>query len=168
MLDCRKGEFGSQMYLVTVVLLLFVLPAASVGIEALWAGGAGGAVDVMLLIGKWFVFWAVGVRLFIAGVRQVVQPQFTAESIFASKDRAALPIVREVGFGNLSMGILGLLTLAKSGVLVPAAIVGGLYYGLAGVGHLVRGHGNFDGRTALISDLFIFVVLGVFVGNRGF
>jgi hypothetical protein len=153
------------MYLISIVLLLFVFPAASVVIAALWAGGA---VDVMLLVGKWFVFWAVGVRLFIAGLRQVVQPQFTAESIFAIKDRAAVPIVREVGFGNLSMGTLGLLSLAISGFLVPAAIVGGLYYGLAGAGHVVRGDKNFNGRTALISDLLMFLVFAVFVASRGF
>jgi hypothetical protein len=152
------------MYLVSVVVLLLVFPAGCVVAEALWAGGAA---DVMLLVGKWFVFWAVGVRLFIAGIRQVAQPQFTAESIFAIKDRASFAIVREVGFGNLSMGTLGLLSFVKSGWLVPAAIVGGLYYGLAGLGHLVRGHRNFAGQTALISDLFIFVVLGVFVASRG-
>jgi hypothetical protein len=152
------------MYLVTVVLLLFVLPAASVVIETLWAAGSA---DVLLLIGKWFVFWAVGVRLFIAGIRQVVQPQFTAEDIFAIKDRAALPLVREIGFGNLSMGLLGLLSLVKAGFLVPAAIVGGLYYGLAGIGHLIRGERNFAGQVALISDLWMFVVLAVFIGGRG-
>jgi hypothetical protein len=154
------------MYLLSVILLLLVLPVASVVIEALWTGAAAGGV--MLLIGKWFVFWAVGVRLLFAGVRQVMQPQFTAESIFAVKDRAAFAIVREIGFGNLSMGTLGVASLAKTGFLVPAAIVGGLYYGLAGAGHAVRGDKNSNEWTALISDLFIFVVLAVFVIGRGF
>ena len=86
------------MYLASIVLLMLVLPAAGVIVEALWFGSAA---DVMLLVGKWFVFWAVGVRLFIAGVRQVAQPQFTAESIFEIKDRAAFGIVRELGFANL-------------------------------------------------------------------
>jgi hypothetical protein len=141
------------MYLVSVILL-----------DLVWVGGT----DLLLLIGKWFVFWAVGVRLFIAGVRQVVQPQFTSEGIFEIKDRAAFVIVREVGFGNLSMGTLGLASLAKSGFLVPAAIVGGLYYGLAGAGHLLRGGRNFAGQTAMISDLMMFVVLAVFVASRAF
>jgi hypothetical protein len=89
------------MYLASIVLLLFVLPAGCVIGQMLWFAGAA---DVMLLVGKWFVFWAVGVRLFIAGVRQVAQPQFTAESIFEIKDRAAFAIVRELGFANLSTG----------------------------------------------------------------
>jgi hypothetical protein len=151
------------MYLIAVILLLLVLPAASVAIEALAHGG-----DVLLLIGKWFTFWAVGVRLFIAGLRQVARPQFTAEEIFAIKEPAALGIVREIGFGNLAMGALGLLTLAFAGFLVSAAIVGGLYYGLAGAGHAWRGHRNFAGQTAMVSDFFIFVLLAVFVALRGF
>jgi len=153
------------MHLVVVVLLLLVLPTACVIAEALWLRGAA---DLMVLVGKWFVFWAVGVRLFIAGLRQVVQPQFTAESIFAIKDRSALAIVREVGFGNLSIGTVGLLSIAKPGFVLPAAIVGGLYYGLAGVGHLVRKERNLNEQMTLVSDLFIFVVLGVFVATRAF
>jgi uncharacterized protein DUF6790 len=153
------------MYVVFVVLLLLVLPAGCVAAEALWRHGAA---DIVLLIGKWFVFWAVGARLFIAGVRQVVQPQFTAESIFDSKDEASSAIVWEIGFANLAMGVLGLLTLVRPGWLLPAAIVGGLFYGLAGLGQAARGKRNSKEQTALVSDLLMFVLLGAFVAIRGF
>jgi hypothetical protein len=113
----------------------------------------------MPLVGKWFVFWAVGVRLFVAGIRQTVQPAFTAETIFAIKDVAAHAIVREVGFGNLSMGTLGLPTLAMPAWILPAAIVGGLYYGLAAALHVVRHERNTHEQIALISDALIAVVL---------
>jgi hypothetical protein len=114
------------------------------------------------------VFWAVGVRLFIAGVRQVAQPQFTAESIFEIKDRAAFAIVRELGFANLSTGTLGLANLAVPAWVVPAAIVGGLFYGLAAAGHAFRGKRNFKEQTALISaDIFAFVILAVFCREQG-
>jgi hypothetical protein len=151
------------MYLISVVLLLFVLPAASVAADALLRGSP----DIVFLIGKWFVFWGVGIRLFLAGLRQVMQPQFTAESIFGLKDRAAHTIVRELGFANLSMGTLGLLSLAYAGWIVPAAIVGGLYYGFAGLGHLVRNNRNAQEQTALVSDLLICLFLGAFVASRG-
>jgi hypothetical protein len=111
------------MYLIFIILLLFIFPAASVLIEALRAGSGA---DWMLLLGKWFVFWAVGIRLFIAGLHQVFQPRFTAETIFEIKDEAVHAVVREVGFGNISMGVLGLLSLAEPRRVVPAAIVGGL------------------------------------------
>jgi hypothetical protein len=153
------------LYLAAIILLLFVFPAGSVVIEALWLRDSA---DVMVLVGKWFVFWGVGVRLFIAGVRQVIEPQFTAEGIFDIKDRAALAIVREVGFANLSMGTLGLSSLFEAAWVLPAAIVGGLYYGLAGAGHLARGKRNFNEQAALISDLAMFLLLGIFTVSRGF
>jgi hypothetical protein len=163
---CRNGADRNPdepLYLISIVLLLFVFPAACVAVEALWLHGA---TDLMLLVGKWFVFWGVGVRLFMAGVRQTLQPAYTAEQIFNITDRAALGVVREVGFGNLSMGTLGLLSLLQPVWTVPAAIVGGLHYGLAGLGHVVRGGGNFKERTAMVSDLLIFALLAVFVVSR--
>jgi hypothetical protein len=151
------------MYFIFVILLMLVLPVASTAVEALWLGDDGGLI---FLLGKWFVFWTVGVRLLLAGVRQVAQPRFTAESIFDIKDPAAYPIVREISFGNLAIGVLGLASLAQPAWVVPAAIVGGLYYGLAGGGHTFRGDRNFNEQTALVTDLMIFVVLAVFVASR--
>jgi len=89
------------MYLVTVVLLLFVLPAASVIADWTWHGGN---VDIMLSVGKWSVFWAAGVRLLIAGIRQVLQPQFTAEEIFAIRDQATHWRCPEYWLSNLPWG----------------------------------------------------------------
>jgi len=149
------------MYFISVVLLLLVFPALSVLAEALNVPGA----DVMWLIGKWFVFWGCGVRLFLAGLMQTFRPEFTARSIFDIDAPAAHAVVREVGFGNLAMGTLGLASLAIPEWVVPAAVVGGLYYGLAGVGHAFR-KGNFKEQVALWSDLAIFVVLAVFVASR--
>jgi hypothetical protein len=61
------------------------------------------------------------------------------------------------------MGILGICSVVRSGWIVPAAVVVGLYYGLAGIGHLVRSEKNAKEYLALISDVFIFLVLLVFV-----
>jgi hypothetical protein len=148
------------MYFAVVILLLLILPVASVIAEL---AVSGGTFNVVFLIGRWFVFWSVGVRLFIAGVRQVVQPRFTAEEIFGIQDSASFPIVREVGFANLSMGLLAICSMFRSSWVVPAAIVGGLYYGLAGVGHIFQKRKNAKELTAMISDVFIFLVLAVFV-----
>jgi hypothetical protein len=49
------------------------------------------------------------------------------------------------------------------GWLVPAAVVGGLYYGLAGALHVFSQEKNAKEYMAMISDGFIFVVLLVFV-----
>jgi hypothetical protein len=147
------------MYFVIVSLLLFVCPALSVVIGA---SRAHEAVWNLALIGKWWTFWAVGIRLFIAGVRQVVQPRFTAQEIFEIHDLKVFPLVREIGFGNLSMGIAGICTLFRPGWLVPVALVGGLYYGFAGLVHLRR-EKNATEFTALASDAFASILLLTFV-----
>lgn len=148
------------VYVAIVILSMVICPALSVAIEA---AASHPAVGIFVLTAKWFVFWAVGVRLFGAGVRQVLQPQFTAVEIFDIRDPASYPIVREVGFGNLSMGTLGICSLFHPGWLVPAAVVGGLYYGLAGLLHLVRKDKNVLEQTATISDAFAFLVLLIVV-----
>ena len=144
------------MYFAIVVLLLFILPAASVAIEALRSSHS--FLDPVLVL-RWWTFWAVGVRLFVAGIRQVVQPRFTAEEIFEIRDASVLPIIREIGFANLSMGFIALCSLVRPDWTIPAAIVGGLYYGLAGLGHVTRRKRNAKESTAMISDLFACLVL---------
>ena len=151
------------MYFITVILLLLIFPVISVITEAALSHHSQ---SIMFLIGKWFVFWAVGVRLFIAGVRQVTQPRFTAQEIFRIRDPGSFPIVREIGFGNLSMGTLGICCLFDTDWIVPAAIVGGLYYGLAGAGHVGQKSKNTKEYTAMISDGFVFVVLLMFLLKR--
>jgi hypothetical protein len=146
------------MYLASIVVLLLVAPVVSVAADIALCGG-----ELTPLIGKWFVFWAVGVRLCLSGLRQVMQPQFNTEGIFRIKDPASHAIVREVGFANLSMGVLGVFSLAAGRLVWPGALVGGLYYGLAGAGHLVRGNRNSQEQIALISDLLIFVLLAAVV-----
>jgi hypothetical protein len=141
---------------------MLVLPLLSVAAEAAWIPES----DLLAVIGRWFVFWSVGVRLFLAWINQVFRPRFTAEGIFGIGDPAAHGLVREVGFGNLAMGTLGMLSLVVSGWVVPAAIVGGLFFGLAGLGHLVRKDRNVKEQVAFVSDLAMFALLAAFVASR--
>jgi hypothetical protein len=153
------------MYFLTIILLLLVFPVASILVEASVSGHTS---ELIFLTGKWFVFWAAGVRLLLAGVRQVLQPQFTAKEIFGIQESGSFAIVRELGFANLSMGLLGILSLVRPGWIVPAAAVGGLYYGLAGAGHVFQKTKNSKEYAAMASDLFVFVIFVVFVLNSLF
>lgn len=82
------------MYFVIVILFMLVCPAT-------WVLAASAAshhtVSIYFLIAKWYVFWAVGVRLFTAGIRQVLQPRFTSNVIFGIQGSETQAIVREVG-----------------------------------------------------------------------
>ncbi|HWD49132.1 MAG TPA: hypothetical protein VG309_04360 [Rhizomicrobium sp.] len=149
------------MYFLIVILLLGIVPAGSVFYEHSYLHSTA---SLLFLIGKWFAFWGVGVRLFIAGLRQTIQPGFTAQEIFKVEGEAVYPIVREIGFANLSMSTLALLSLAYPAFLPPGALVGGLYYGFAGLLHVAGHERNAKENVAMISDLFIAVVLLGFIG----
>ena len=147
------------MYFLTIVLLMFVFPIASVLTEFIFFRSNA---EVVFLIGKWFVFWAVGVRLFLAGMRQSLNPRFTAEEIFGIKADEPLIIVQELGFANLSIGLLGIITIFNGLWIMPSAIAGCLFYGLAGIRHLTKKERNPFERGAMLSDLFIFIVLIIY------
>lgn len=148
------------MYVVTVLLLLAILPAGSVIAEHSYFHSAA---PLLFLVGKWFTFWAAGVRLFIAGLRQAFNPRFTAQDIFNIEGDTAFPIVRELGLANISMGALSLLSLYCVAFLVPGALVGGLYYFLAGALHVRSSHRNFNENFAMVTDFLIAIVLLGFV-----
>lgn len=145
-----------MFYFASVLTLLVIAPLASVAIEFLITTPA----DLWHLVGKWFTFWGVGVRLFTAGLMQVMHPQFTSSSIFGIDDPAAASIVREVGFGNLAIGALGLASIVEPAWLLPAAMTGAFFYALAGFGHVTRpGERNSKEQFALITDFAIAALL---------
>ena len=150
------------MYLLTVALLMFVLPVCSIVAEAIVFKSS---TNLFMLVGKWFVFWAAGVRQLTAGIRQIGWPRFTAEGIFGIKNNEPWPIVRELGFANFSMGILGVASIAVAGLTQAAAIVSSLFFGIAGVAHLLRRKRNLAENVAMISDLFLFAVLLLYLSS---
>jgi hypothetical protein len=147
------------MYLLTITLTMCLLPLGSIAAE--WA--LTPAPSLLLLTGKWFVFWAVGVRLTLAGLRQVAAPDFTARAVFRIEAPEALPLVRELGFANLAAGVVGLASLAWPGFVLPAAIWGAIFLGAAGVMHARRSGRSRHESVAMVSDLFVALVLAGYV-----
>jgi hypothetical protein len=145
-----------NLYLINVVATMLILPLACIMAEAVvkttpvnWS-----------LIGKYFIFWAIGVRLLIAGLKQSLQPRFTAEQIFNIRNsEESLAVIRELGFANICLGLAGILSLFRMEWRPVAAITGGLYFGLAGLLHIFRTPASRNETIAKISDLFIFGVV---------
>jgi len=148
------------MYVVVVFVTMFAAPLLSIALD-FWSGSG----PIIALVGKWFVFWTVGVRLGLAGVRQIAQPGFTAKDIFKIADEKAWAIVRELGFANLALAIVGLASLAKPTFVLPAAIVGAIFYGAAGAQHLLARGRTTNETIAMASDLFAFIMLALFVAG---
>ena len=150
----------SKGYFLIVLGFMFVFPALSVFIE--WMLNNGQSVTIALT-GKWFIFWGIGWRLFTAGLRQVIKPAFTAKTIFNMQHEESQAIVKELGYANICAGIIGILSLFFPAWRVPSAVGSGLFYGIAGINHLIRKPANPNEKLALISDLFMFLVLLIFV-----
>ncbi len=147
------------MYLAIISLTMFVLPPCSAMIEHhLYPSHDG-----LMLAGRWFVFWAVGVRLLLAGARQYLRPTFTAREIFRLKSDEALPLVRELGGANLSIGVVGFLSVAAPGFVLPAAIYAVLFYAVAAWEHVGSHNRNFNETLALVSDIFAVLVLAIYI-----
>jgi hypothetical protein len=152
------------MYFVTVTLLTFVLPVASILLDH---ATSASAVSWFALIGKWFVFWSAGVRLILAGLRQFYQPRFTARDIFGLSSDDALPIVRELGIANFATGIVGALALAKPSFVLPVAISAAIFYGIAGVRHALEAQRTVNQTVAMATDLFVCLALLTYLGFAG-
>lgn len=143
------------MYFLVIALFMLILPLASIAAEFAWLHSSS---DLVALTGKWFAFWGVGMRLGIAGVRQAFNPAFTAQDIFEIDDARVYPIVRELGFANLALGLLGLFALLPNWT-PPAALAGGVFFALAGWKHVAAKDRNMTRTVAMVSDLFIALVL---------
>lgn len=151
------------MHLIAILLFMAVLPLASIAIEALAFPGP----PLFALVGKWFVFWGVGLRLITAGLKQVLDPSFTAQRIFKLADPAANRIVVEIGHGNLAMGAIAILSLAFPAWVAAAALAGCLFYLLAGLQHVRNTDRTGPENAALYSDLAMAAVLAIYLAWWG-
>jgi len=148
------------VYLVSVLLLTVLLPLLSLAVDRFVLHSP---LSHTALLGKWFVFWAAGVRLFVAGLRQTSQPQFTAKQIFHMTGDEALPVVRELGIANLATGVAGIISLWRPSFVLPIAIVGAVFYGLAGIYHTRQPRESANENVAMLTDLWVSLVLIAYI-----
>lgn len=148
----------SKLYLWSVLLFMLVLPVVSILIN----GGYTEGISITLT-GKWFVFWAIGVRLLTAGVRQVLKPEFTAKDIFHIDNKESFIIVKELGFANICFGLSGICSFSIPAWRTAAAFTGGLYMGIAGVQHIIKKPSTPNEWVAMVSDIFIFLLMAGYI-----
>ena len=109
------------MYVPMVIALMFLFPLIAIVAQMMLTDhGVLTAAVSMGIVAKWYVFSAVGVRLSLAGLRQMFQPRFTAQAILGINSPDALFLVRELGIANVAMGTAGLGTAAGAGAGVGA------------------------------------------------
>jgi hypothetical protein len=144
-----------NFYLWMNLFLALVLPVLSISLEYFFEHSLFG----WQLVGKWFIFWAVGIRLFTAGVKQASNPEFTASKIFNFRHKESYVVIRELGFANMALGAMGILSVINDQWRLIAAISGGMFYLLAGVVHMLRKISSTNELIALVYDLFAALML---------
>ena len=141
-----------MLYIVIVVFTMLVLPAASIAAQL-------NTAPLLWLVGKWFVFWAVGARLLLAGVRQYARPSFTSRDILGIDDPKAFVLVRELGGANVATGVLGVASLSMPTFVLPTALGAGIFYTVAAIEHLKEEQRGRNETIALVSDIGAAIVL---------
>ena len=145
----------NQQYFISVLVLIVVLPVVlSLSECFIFRTALRFAV-----FAKWFIFSAAGLRLFAAGLKQAINPSFTARQIFHIESTDSYPILRELGFANICLGLLGIISLFKPEWRLASAFASGLYYGIAGLQHLLKKPVSKNECFALWTDLLVFIVL---------
>jgi hypothetical protein len=141
-------------FLLMNVSILCVLPLLSIISEVIFEHES----FTWMLVGKWFVFWATGIRLFTAGISQSSNPAFTAR-IFNMKTQESYTVIRELGFANISLGVMGVLSVINDHWRILAAISGCMFFGLAGIQHIFKKPDSTHEMIAMTGDLFVFILL---------
>lgn len=152
------------LFEISVIAFFYILPAISIATEYLYDKSS-----IIYTAVKWILFWGVGMRLFTCGLKQAIQPAFTAKSIFDIREEKAYSIVRELGFANISTGLCGILSLFYGGFRGAVWVIGLIYYMLALIQHTVRKEKNASERFVTITDFTIvleLIISGLLLANR--
>jgi len=98
-------------------------------------------------------------------LRQVIKPAFTAETIFHFKDKESHVVIRELGFANICSGLTAIISLFIPHWRIVIAFSAGLFFGIAGLNHVIRKPTNPNELIPLISNIFVFIVLVIYLTN---
>jgi len=145
----------NKFYASGVIVISFILPLIGFFLEY-WLLGTELAFGNF---GKWFIFFAAGWRLFLAGLKQSVDPAFTAKEIFHIESQDCQPIVRELGFANICMGLVGVISFFIPSWRFVSAFIGCIFFGIAGLQHLIKKPVSANENLALWTDLAVSAVL---------
>ena len=155
-----RGMKLSKSYLSIILLFMLVFPWISIAVDKHLYHPSLLLLD---LVGKWFTFWAIGLRLFTAWIRQVTKPAFTAKNIFHLDGEECQVIIKELGYANICLGATAIISLFIPQWRVAAAFAGGLYMGIAGINHIIKRPETPNEVVAMVSDIFILIVMAVYI-----
>jgi hypothetical protein len=149
----------TTLFTIWCIALIAVLPIAAAALES--------RLDQLALswpiYWKWFIFWGVGIRLFFKGVKLASTPQFTGLSLSSFKNRESYLLLLELGFANMALGSMGILSVINDQWRLIAAIAGAIYFGLADMLRLLKKPTGRHELVALVYNVLVFVGLVVYM-----
>ena len=138
----------------TNALLLTALPVLSVAYEYHFAQAAlTGA-----LIGKWFAFWAIGVRLMLAGCTQLASRRSKSRDVFAAREDSKI-VKKATGVADIVLAAMGFLCFEIGEASLLATITLGIYMGLACLQQDFKKPATITGWINMVYDLIVFAVI---------
>jgi hypothetical protein len=129
----------NKAHIIGIYLLTVLLPFAAVCIEAF---GKRDKVSVSV-IEKWFLFFAVGIRFLVRGIKQATESRLQTNE----------------GLGNLSLGVVALISLLVPSWRNVTAFGSDLYFGAAALSCFLAKPGGPNETFTLISNTCIFLIL---------
>jgi hypothetical protein len=149
---------GNMLYLVNVFGIILVLPIVSIGINVFINFRKKIENNFPEIIGNWFIFWSIGIRLFTAGLMQIFNPNYTANLLQLNLND--LIVIRELGLSNSSIGLLGIISFFKYGLQKYVCLYILIFFSGASIIHITRllQHTHFDEIITLITNVFIIFV----------
>jgi hypothetical protein len=152
----------TTLFTIWCIALIAVLPITSAAFET--------HIDQTILswpiYWKWFIFWGVGIRLFFKGIRLASTPQITGLNLSSFKNRESYLLLLELGFANMALGAMGILSVINDQWRLIAAIAGAIYFGLTDMLRLLKKTDGRHERVALIYNILVFSGLVAFMVSQ--
>ena len=152
----------TTLFTIWCIALIAILPIAAAATESRFDQ----ASLTWTIYWKWFIFWGVGIRLFFKGVKLASTPQFTGLSLSSFKNRESYLLLLELGFANMALGSMGILSVINDQWRLIAAIAGAIYFGLADMLRLLKKPAGRHERVALVYNVLVFVGLVAYMVSQ--
>jgi hypothetical protein len=152
----------TTLFTIWCIALIAVLPMAAAATESRFDQ----VPLTWTIYWKWSIFWGVGIRLFFKGIKLASTPQFTGLSLSGFKNRESYLLLLELGFANMALGSMGILSVINDQWRLIAAIAGAIYFGLADMLRLMKKTDVRHERVALIYNILVFLGLVAFMVSQ--
>jgi len=145
-------------YLINVFGIILVLPVISIGINVFINFKKKNKNNFPEIIGNWFIFWSIGIRLFTTGLMQIFNPVYTANLLQLNLNDFI--VIRELGLSNFSIGLLGIISFFKHGLQKYVCLYILIFFSGASIIHITRllQYAYLDEIITLITNIFTIIV----------